>query len=39
MMKEKIIFGAGGLLIGFAIGFIAGRFVNKKKEKFYGIYF
>ncbi len=32
-MKEKIIFGAGGLLIGFAIGFIAGRFVNKKKEE------
>lgn len=32
-MKEKIIFGAGGLLIGFAIGFIAGKFVNKKKEE------
>lgn len=32
-MKEKMIFGAGGLLIGFAIGFIAGRFVNKKKEE------
>lgn len=31
-MKEKIIFGIGGLAVGFVLGFILGKFTHKKEE-------
>ena len=31
-MKEKIIFGIGGLAVGFVLGFVLGKFTHKKEE-------